>query len=341
MWTGPDKIRLLFAALLLTLAACGGRLDQLNVSGNALGTTFDIAIVGPPETLDVDAVKNDVLTTLTSIDLLASTWRDDSELAAFNRNASIDWILVSSEFCAALESTQAVSEATDGAFDVTVGPLVNLWGFGPTGIVSAPPSDADIDAVRQRVGYRQLEIDCDARLVRKGHGAIYVDLSAWAKGHAVDELAEVLDGHGLTNYLVEIGGELRVSGHNSERRNWAIAIEAPSTSDRVPHAIVRITDTGVATSGDYRNYFEHDGAHYSHTIDPRTGRPVRHDLAAVTVVHPSAAYADALATGLLVLGPVNGPALATELDVAGYFLVRNGTNIEEITTPQFDALGAK
>ena len=153
--------------------------------------------------------------------------------------------------------------------------------------------------------------------------------------------AKLLDARGLHNYLVEIGGELRVSGHNSERSKWAIAIEAPSTSERVPQAVIRVTDTSVATSGDYRNYFEYDGAHYSHTIDPRTGRPVRHDLAAVTVVHPSAAYADAIATALLVLGPVNGPALATELGVAGYFLVREGSNMEEITTPKFDALDAQ
>jgi thiamine biosynthesis lipoprotein len=335
-------LRLLFVGLLLTLAACGqGRLEQLELSGNALGTTFNVTIVGPPESLDTDSLEVDIVATLTRIDLLASTWRDDSELSALNANTSIDWILVSPALCAALESTRDISDATNGAFDVTVGPLVNLWGFGPGGNVTTPPSDAEIDAARRRVGYGQLEIDCDARLVRKDHGAIYVDLSGWAKGHAVDELAVLLDARGFGNYLVEIGGELRVRGHNSERRNWAIAVEAPSTSERVPHAIVRVTDTSVATSGDYRNYFEHDGTHYSHTIDPRTGRPVRHDLAAVTVVHPSAAYADAMATALLVLGPVRGPALATELGIAGYFLVRNGTNIEEMTTPQFDALDAQ
>ncbi|MBT8080908.1 MAG: FAD:protein FMN transferase [Gammaproteobacteria bacterium] len=332
-------MRLPLLAALLTLAGCGdGRLEQLDLSGNALGTTFNVSIVAPPDALDIDALEGDIVATLTRIDLLASTWRGDSELSAFNENTSVDWILVSPAFCAALESTRDISEATNGAFDVTVGPLVNLWGFGPGGDVAAPPSDAEIDAARRRVGYGQLDIDCDARLVRKDHRAIYVDLSGWAKGHAVDALAALLDARGLGNYLVEIGGELRVSGHNSERRNWAIAIEAPSTSERVPHAIVRVTDTSVATSGDYRNYFEHDGARYSHTIDPRTGRPVTHDLAAVTVVHPSAAFADAMATAFLVLGPVNGPALATELDVAGYFLVRNGTNIEEIATLRFDTL---
>ncbi len=176
--------------------------------------------------------------------------------------------------------------------------------------------------------------------MRKDVADLYVDLSGWAKGYAVDQLAELLDARGIENYLVEIGGELRVKGQNREGEKWAIGIEAPSTSARVPQAILHVTDTSVATSGDYRNYFEHEGQRFSHTIDARTGRPVSHDLAAVTVVNPSTAYADAMATALLVLGPDDGPELARELDIAGYFLVRNQTEIREITTPGFDRLSA-
>ena len=333
-------MRAMFVVALLPLVACGdSRLEQLDLTGEALGTTFNVALVEPPASLDVETLEADIVASLTHVDKLASTWRKDSELSAFNDNPSVDWIVVSPEFCAALRSAIAIGEATGGAFDITVGPLVNLWGFGPDGAVQEPPSDAAVEAVMAGVGYSQIELDCDAGLVRKANGTIYVDLSGWAKGYAVDQLATVLDAHELPNYLVEIGGELRISGYNSEGRNWAIAIEAPSTSERVPHAIIRLTDTGVATSGDYRNYFAHGGTHYSHTIDPRTGRPVTHDLAAVTIVHASAAYADAMATALLVLGPDDGPALAAELGIAGYFLVRNESNIKEITTPEFDALG--
>jgi thiamine biosynthesis lipoprotein len=131
---------------------------------------------------------------------------------------------------------------------------------------------------------------------------------------------------------------VRVRGHNSERRRWAVGIEAPSTSQRVPRAIIRVTNTSVATSGDYRNYFQHGGTSYSHTIDPRTGRPVAHDLAAVTVVHPENAFADAMATALLVMGPEAGPKLAEDLGIAAYFLVRRSTNIEEIVTSEFEGL---
>ena len=278
------------------------------------------------------------MATLDRVDALASTWRADSELTAFNDALITDWVDVSPAFCGVLQDALAASVASGGAFDVTVGPLVNLWGFGPGGEIDSPPTDAEIAATRERVGYEKLETDCDQARIRKAVERLYVDLSGWAKGYAVDEVAALLDSDGLTHYMVEIGGELKVRGHNAERRRWAIAVEAPSTSQRVPQAVLRLTDTGVATSGDYRNYFTHDGTHYSHTIDPRSGRPVAHALAAVTVVDPSTAYADAMATALLVLGPDEAPALAKELGIAGYFLIRNETGILEITTPAFDAL---
>lgn len=325
--------------LLPVLAACGEqRLPQLELAGTALGTSFRVAIVAPSAALDAADLEADILATLARIDRLASTWRDDSELTAFNRSATTDWVEVTAAFCQALADALAVSRLTGGAFDVTVGPLVNLWGFGPDGVATEPPSDAAITAAMALVGFDKLHADCDDRMVRKDTAALYVDLSGWAKGHAVDALAEQLDAIGLDNYLVEIGGEIRVSGRNSERRKWAVAIEAPSTSKRVQQAIIRVSDTSVATSGDYRNYFEHDGNSYSHTIDPRTGRPVRHELAAVTVVHPENAFADAMATALLVLGPDAGPVLAEDLGVAAYFLVRRATGIEEIITSEFESL---
>lgn len=327
--------RLLLVSVFL-LGACDA--PQISLAGNALGTTFSVSIVEPPKPLDTDSLEGDIVAALSRIDLLASTWRDDSELSVFNADQSIDWIVVSPEFCDALVRTLEVSAQTDGTFDVTAGPLVNLWGFGPDGSVSEPPSDAAIDRAMQSVGYEKIETDCDEGLVRKDVADMYVDLSGWAKGLAVDEVAELLDTKGVANYLVEIGGEVRVKGYNSRKENWAVGIEAPSTSQRVPRSVVRVTNTSVATSGDYRNYFEHDGHHYSHTIDPRTGRPAAHRLAAVTVVHPSAAYADALATALLVLGPTNGPALAGDLNLAAYFLVRENGDVTEITTTAFDTL---
>lgn len=303
-----------------------------------MGTTFSIVLVDPANDIGKGQLQDRIAETLERVDGLASTWLVDSEISAFNANASTEWIPVSSELCMAFEHALEISQLSDGAFDITVGPLVNLWGFGPDGDVTEPPPADALQSVMQYVGYEALQTRCDQPAVRKSFGNIYVDLSGWAKGYAVDELAELLDDHALENYLVEIGGELRVRGHNAQSQKWAIAVEAPSTTSRKPHSVVRVTNTSVATSGDYRNFFDHDGKHYSHTIDARTGWPVSHDLAAVTVVSESAAFADAMATALLVLGPQAGPQLAKDLGIAGYFLVRNKTGIEALTTPRFDLL---
>lgn len=336
----PGRFLSLWPALLLV--ACGdSRLPQLELAGEAMGTTFKVVLVEPPGTAVVESLEAEIVAALQAVDQVASTWRPDSELSAFNSDPSTDWITISATFCKVLERALEVSRTTDGAFDVTVGPLVNLWGFGPDGIVTEPPADDEIAAARENAGFEKLATDCKVPAARKSKSSLYVDLSGWAKGYAVDQLAGLLDESDLENYLVEIGGELRVSGHNSEGLKWSIAIEAPSTSKRVPHAILRVTDTAVATSGDYRNFFSHDGKNYSHTIDVRTGHPVAHDLAAVTVINPSTAYADAMATALLVLGPDAGPALARKLGIAGYFLVRNRAGIQEITTPDFDQLSAQ
>ncbi len=332
---------LILCLLLPVLAACDRAAPQIDLQGGALGTSFVVSLVAYPDDLDTDVLEEDLLEALAALDELASTWRDDSELSALNASTSIDWIPVSAPLCGLLESALDVSALTSGAFDPTVGPLVNLWGFGPGGQVTAPPAEADIVAAQHKVGADLLEVNCTEQLVRKDIPDLYVDLSGWAKGHAVDQLAELLDARNIDNYMVEIGGELRVKGNNRKGDKWAIGIEAPSTSTRVPHAIVHVTNTSVATSGDYRNYFEHDGQRFSHTIDPRTGRPVTHSLAAVTVIDKSAAFADALATALLVLGPEAGPVLARDLETSAYFLVREASGIREITTPGFDQLSTQ
>jgi len=301
-----------------------------------MGTTFSIVIASPPGNQSLDTLQKEIEGVLDHVDALASTWREDSELSAFNTSDATDWVDVSPEFCDMLELAIAVSEETGGAFDVTIGPLVNLWGFGPEDRGDDLPAADEIAAARALVGYDGLDTDCDRPAVRKRDAHMYVDLSGWAKGYAVDRVAELLERTGATDYLVEVGGELRVRGHNAEDCPWAIAIEAPATDRRGVETIIRVSDSSVATSGDYRNFFDRDGHRYSHTIDARSGQPIAHDLAAVTVVSPSAARADALATAFLVLGPEDGPAMAERLGIAGYFLVRSNTGIREITTPGFN-----
>jgi thiamine biosynthesis lipoprotein len=314
-------------------------MPEHELGGRTMGTTFSVKLVSPPEALSREQLGKQIHATLARVENLTSTYLVHSELSAFNSNLSTEWARVSPQFCDVIERAVEVSKHTEGAFDITVGPLVNLWGFGPGGVVLQPPTDEEISAAMSRVGFHHLQTDCSQPAVRKDIADLYVDLSGWAKGFAVDELAALLDSHSLTNYLVEIGGELRARGYNAEQQDWSIAIEKPVENERSPQTILRLTDSGVATSGDYRNYFDYEGKRYSHTIDARNGKPVSHTLAAVTVLSESAAYADAMATALLVLGPQAGPLLAERLGIAAYFLLRGEDGIEELSTPVFVAMG--
>ena len=212
---------------------------------------------------------------------------------------------------------------------MTVGPLVNLWGFGPAETGYEPPGNDTVTQAMENVGYAKLHVDCTIPALRKEIPGVYVDLSAFAKGHAVDVVAGLLDARALPDYLVEIGGEMRLRGTNARSEAWAIAIETPDRTGRSVRTVVHLSDTAMATSGDYRNFFEHEGRFYSHTIDPRTGYPVAHNGASVTVVAETAAFADAAATALLVLGPDAGMRLAEQENIAAYFLLRLGSEFEE------------
>lgn len=335
----------LLAAIALAVALLAGcsaeqdRLAGLEFSGSAMGTSWNVALPAPPAGLDAAALQADIDALLADIEGSMSTWMPDSALSMFNSSPSTDWVATTPELCAAIEDAQAISRQTGGAFDVTVGPLVNLWGFGPGEARGQPPDAARIEELRQAVGFSRLSTDCDVPALRKDVPGLYVDLSAYAKGYAVDRAAELLVARGIENYLVEVGGELRLGGVNPDNGPWRIAIERPLTAARSVQAVVALTDAALATSGDYRNYFEHGGRRYSHTIDPRTGYPVDHDAASVTIVAERAAFADAMATALLVLGPVDGIRYAEQRDIAAYFLVRAGDAFVARSSASFAAAG--
>ncbi len=329
---------LLLAFFLLT--ACGSEdlLPTFDLSGNTMGTTFNVTLVAPPADIDLDLLQTNIHDRLEHVENIASTYRGNSELSRFNADPSTAWIPVTPEFCHMIAAANDISFMTQGAFDITVGPLVNLWGFGPEDQDAELPTDEEISAAQASVGYEMVETDCDDSAMRKASAAIYVDLSGWAKGYAVDQIADLLDERQLTNYLVEIGGELRVRGHNAEQKKFSVAIEKPLQNNEMNYTLIRLSNVSVATSGDYRNFFEHDGRRYSHSIDPRTGRPVSDELAGVTVISTSTAYADAVATAFLVLGPEEGHALAEKLRIAAYFLIRTENGIKEKSTSHFEKL---
>ena len=326
----------------MVLSACEGRSPSLalhELAGQTMGTSFSVKVVVDDNELNKPALDQQINEALTRIDNRMSTWKAGSELSRFNADTSTDWVPVSSELCGIIEAALEISDRTEGAFDVTVGPLVNLWGFGPaSGDMNTLPAEDEIASTMLRVGFRNLQADCSKSLVRKLRADIYVDLSAFAKGYAVDELASLLNQQGLEHYLVEVGGELRMHGHNARNEKWAVAIEKPADFSRTVQTVIHLTDRAMATSGDYRNYFEIDGQRYSHTIDSRTGRPVKHNAAAVTVVSDSAGTADALATALLVMGPEAGIKYAERENIAAYFLLRDGETVAEQASSAFSVL---
>lgn len=322
------------AALGLALAACSERQTEARVySGSTMGTTYNVSVADAHE--DSDAVAAAVSAELEAVNGRMSTWLDDSELSRFNATSSTDWQPVSASLCELVERALAISVDTGGAFDVTVLPLVDLWGFGAGGSVAGLPTSAEVDEVRARTGYTKLDTDCATPALRKARADLEVDLSAIAKGYGVDRVAARLETLGFENYLVEVGGELRVRGSKPGGIPWRVGLERPEAGISAVQTGLELRDTGVATSGDYRNYYEVDGERYSHTIDPTTGAPVRHTTASVTVLAPLAVEADALATALLVMGAEEGLSFAEARGIAALFLDRRGSDIHARPTPAF------
>ena len=332
-------MRLTLLIVALALAACsGGAPDQVEIAGSTMGTRYSVKLPRLQDGHDAAKLQQSIDIALAAANAQMSTYLDDSEVSRFNANRSVDWQPVSSGLCRKVEASQAISELTGGAFDITVGPLVNLWGFGPGEIIDEPPSADAIAALLEVTGFENLHADCSQRALRKDVAGLMIDLSAIGKGFAADDVGQLLASIGYENYLVEVGGELSVRGMNAKGEPWAIGIEAPLANQRRPHMVIHLTNTAMATSGDSRNFFEADGKVYSHTIDTRTGRPVTHTLASVTVVDASAARADALATALLVMGPEEGMAFAEREQLAVLMLIRTNGGIEEQQSTAFAGL---
>jgi len=336
---------LVVLVVLTLMRLCSERPTEalLEFRGPTMGTTYSVTIVAKGVSSagrhTLAAMIEDLLT---GVDRLMSTYDPESELSRFNRHSSTEAFAVSPETFEVLRVALEVSELTGGAFDVTVGPLVAAWGFGATDRVPAPPQPEELAALRQRVGYRLLELDPASRSVVKRHPETECDLSAVAKGYGVDAVARGLVERGYTDFLVEVGGETKARGEREGGGPWRVAIERPEPARRSIFKVVELENRALATSGDYRSYYEKDGVMLSHLIDPRSGRPIAHGLASVSVVHPSAAHADALATGLGVLGAEEGYTLAESRGLAAYFIVRERDGgLRGIPTPAFESLGGQ
>jgi thiamine biosynthesis lipoprotein len=304
-----------------------------------MGTYYRIQVAGEEMSEDRRRTLHEAaVAEMDAVDASMSTYLEDSEVSRFNRHPDPTPFAVSAETFEVLRTALEISARTGGAFDVTVEPLVETWGFGPGAEPPRQLEDEEIEALLGRIGYDKLTLDEAASTVAKSLGGIHCDLSGIAKGHAVDRVAERLASLGVADFWVEIGGEVRAAGSNAGGTAWRLGIERPLFLPGTVQRIVPLDDMAVATSGDYRNYREVDGDRYSHLIDPRSGRPIGHHLASVSVFHRRCAIADAWATALMVMGEEEGFEAAAEEGLAALFLVREGDEVVELATPEFREL---
>lgn len=319
-------MRLTVIPLVLLLAACKSSPETLEITGETMGTTFNVVAIDPDGSRDKETLATRIDQALADVNATMSNWDPSSEISRFNAAQGTDPVEISAQLATVVAAANEVHTASEGQFDVTLGPLIELWGFGARTPESPVPTDEAIAQALSIVGQDKiLTLTQDPPTLAKSLPGTSVYLAAIAKGYGVDQVAAVLRAEGIENYMVEIGGDLVTAGTNPQGKPWTIGIERPNAAAGTIEEIVSVSDLGMATSGDYRNYFEQDGQRYSHIIDAETGRPITHGTASVTVLAADAMQADAWATALLVLGQERGMPIAEDRDLAVMFISRDTT----------------
>ncbi|MCW8277153.1 FAD:protein FMN transferase [Pseudomonas sp. PCH199] len=327
----------LIAIVVLTgiLSGCGSGDSMESFGGPTMGSTYSIKYVRHAGLPAPAQVQVEVEKILAEVDRQMSTYRSDSDIERFNQLPANRCQTMPASILELVRVGEQLSKQSEGSYDLTVEPLLNLWGFGPQAREEKVPTAEALAEVRQRVGHAHLHIDGD-QLCKDA--AVEVDFNSIAAGYAVDLIAARLEALGIHNYLAEATGELKAAGKKLDGSPWRIALEEPRDDQQVAERIVAVDGYGLSTSGDYRNYFEQGGQRYSHTFDARTGAPISHTLASVTVIHPSALMADGLSTLLLILGPERGWDYAEKHDIGAFFVIRADTGFVTRTSHAFDRL---
>ena len=324
-----------YLLLPFAVGACSATIEQVDLAGETMGTTYTAKMIG--EGVDGKRIRNRLEAVLDSINSQMSTWRPDSEISRFNNMRTTDWFEVSDEFLQVLQAARKINRLTNGAFDVTIGELVELWGFGSVSRYTVPDPGLISDKLRH-TGPAKFEVDPVRKAIRKTDPETRLDLSGIAKGYAVDALAGVIDKADIEHFLVEIGGEVRASGRRMDGLPWRVATEKPDTHGRSVQFVIELDNAAIATSGDYRDFFEVESKRYSHIIDPKTGRPPEHATASVSIVAENAMTADALATGFMVLGGREALALAEKNGLAAFILERYGESFDVQSSARFELI---
>ncbi|EHO42129.1 ApbE family lipoprotein [Caldithrix abyssi DSM 13497] len=311
---------------LLLISACRQN-SLIQLEGRTMGTVYHIKLIDDVNaSISEKELQSAVDSLLNDINRQMSTYQPQSEISRFNRWRSTEPFKVSPEFLRVVQKALKIYRETNGAFDITVGPLVDLWGFGRKGARFEPPDSQQIARILQRVGAHQLKVCGDTALC-KLNPDLEIDLGAIAKGYGVDAVSRLLKENGFTNFMVEIGGEVYASGKKGDRP-WRIGVDQPQYNappGQMVEAVLNLENCAVATSGDYRNFFEYRGKIYSHELDPHTGWPVANGLASVTVIAPDCMTADALATAIMVMGDERGlPLINSKKGTEALILKREG-----------------
>lgn len=323
--------------LMGSMAACGSGDGLERFGGPTMGSTYSVKYIRGPSGPDVAHVQPEVEAILAEVDQQMSTYRSDSDIERFNGLPANSCQTMPAGVLALVRVGEQLSIDSDGSYDLTVEPLLDLWGFGPQARVEQVPTPEQLAVVRQRVGYGHLHIDGD-QLCKDA--PVEVDFNSIAAGYAVDRISARMQALGIGSFLVEATGELKAVGKKADGSPWRVALEAPRDDERVVEKTIEFDGYGVSTSGDYRNYFEQDGHRYSHTLDALTGAPIDHALASVTVIDHSTLMADGLSTLLLILGPERGWAFAEQHKIAAFFVIRVDKRFIIRSNPEFDRLFA-
>jgi thiamine biosynthesis lipoprotein len=301
------------------------------LAGATMGTTWS-ARLSLPSHLSEHTVRLSLQAALDTVVAQMSNWEPGTDIMRYNQ-AATGWVELPAPCLEVLDYALWLAKETDGAYDPTIAPLVQAWGFGPHQRAVDPPGPDAIAAANARCGWRRVE-RAGTRAWQEGGTAL--DFSSIAKGYGVDRAALALQNLGVTDYLVEAGGEFLARGRRPDGQPWRVAVESPAGAAHA--ALVLLADSAIATSGDYRRFVEHGGQRHAHTLDPRTGRSADNHVASVSVVHPGCMQADALATALAVLGVEDGMRFAERHALAAFFIVREPHGFQTHTTAPFAAL---
>ena len=313
--------------------------ESFKINGKTMGTYYIVNVVDPPKNVSKKKLKVEVSKTLEEINKKLSNWDNSSEVSFLNQNKTLLPVIISEDLFNVINASNLIHIKSEGFFDITIDPLIELWGFGYRNKKKKVPSQIEIKNALKLVNQSKvLQLNPENLSITKSNKDVSINLSSIAKGYGIDLIGQKLEKLGIENYLIDIGGDILTKGKNKVDKDWVIGIENPNLIKRLIKEIVNITDKGIATSGDYKNFYEENGVQYSHILNPNSGKPIIHNTKSVTIIHDNAMMADGWATALLALGSIKGLEIAEKNEIASLFIIKEKNNFIKIKSSEFKKL---